>query len=148
MVGIGDIQKVIKKASRKAAKTQRKPTVYWQPEKCRPLSAKPQPLVSQSQICQQLLFVHGNYFLHCFELNNHLVFDKNYLCNFILRHSFFFAALRLCVSKKLNHHSSFGNPFYRKRMSPAAAVLIFLDSRFHGNDNKGCFLTFYEFINC
>ncbi len=24
---------------------------------------------------------------------------------------------------------------------------IFLDSRFHGNDNKGCFLAFYEFIN-
>ena len=25
--------------------------------------------------------------------------------------------------------------------------LIFLDSRFHGNDNNGCFLTFYETIN-
>jgi len=25
--------------------------------------------------------------------------------------------------------------------------LIFLDSRFHGNDNNGCFLTFYEFIS-
>ncbi len=24
--------------------------------------------------------------------------------------------------------------------------LNFLDSRFHGNDNNGCFLTFYEFI--
>ncbi len=24
--------------------------------------------------------------------------------------------------------------------------MIFLDSRFHGNDNNGCFLTFYEFI--
>ena len=33
-----------------------------------------------------------------------------------------------------------------ERESPAAAGLIFLDSRFHGNDNKGCFLTFYEFI--
>ena len=29
-------------------------------------------------------------------------------------------------------------------VSPAG--LIFLDSRFHGNDKKGCFLTFYEFI--
>ena len=25
--------------------------------------------------------------------------------------------------------------------------LNFLDSRFHGNDNNGCFLTFYEIIN-
>ena len=33
-----------------------------------------------------------------------------------------------------------------ERESPAAAGLIFLDSRFHGNDNNGCFLIFYEFI--
>ena len=32
-----------------------------------------------------------------------------------------------------------------ERESPAAG-LIFLDSRFHGNDNNGCFMTFYEFI--
>ncbi|MCJ7683352.1 MAG: hypothetical protein MUO68_03570, partial [Desulfobacteraceae bacterium] len=35
----------------------------------------------------------------------------------------------------------------RKRESPAAAGLIFLDSRFHGNDNNGCLLPFYGFIN-
>ncbi len=33
-----------------------------------------------------------------------------------------------------------------KAVTPAAAGLIFLDSRFHGNDNNGCFMTFYEFI--
>ncbi len=27
--------------------------------------------------------------------------------------------------------------------SPSGAGLIFLDSRFHGNDNNGCFLIFY-----
>ena len=34
-----------------------------------------------------------------------------------------------------------------ERESPAAAGLIFLDSRFHGNDNNGCFLIFYRLIN-
>ena len=37
-----------------------------------------------------------------------------------------------------------------KAATPAKAgiykQLIFLDSRFHGNDNNGCFLTFHEFI--
>ena len=33
-----------------------------------------------------------------------------------------------------------------ERESPSAAGLIFLDSRFHGNDNNGGFLTFYETI--
>jgi len=32
-----------------------------------------------------------------------------------------------------------------KAVSPSAG-LIFLDSRFHGNDNNGYFLTFCEFI--
>ena len=38
-----------------------------------------------------------------------------------------------------------------KAVTPAKAGvhkwLSFLDSRFRGNDNNGCFLTFYEFIN-
>ena len=38
-----------------------------------------------------------------------------------------------------------------KVVTPAKAgvhkQLMLLDSRFHGNDNNGCFLTFYEFIN-
>jgi len=37
-----------------------------------------------------------------------------------------------------------------KAVTPAKAGvqkwLIFLDSRFRGNDEKGCFLTFYEFV--
>jgi len=33
----------------------------------------------------------------------------------------------------------------RTRESPAAG-LISLDSRVRGNDNNGCFLTFYEFV--
>jgi len=37
-----------------------------------------------------------------------------------------------------------------KVVTPAKAgvhkQLMLLDSRFHGNDNNGCFLTFYEFI--
>ena len=34
-----------------------------------------------------------------------------------------------------------------ERESPYVAGLIFPDSRFHGNDNNGCFVTFYEFNN-
>ncbi|MBW2203963.1 MAG: hypothetical protein JRF52_07625 [Deltaproteobacteria bacterium] len=33
-----------------------------------------------------------------------------------------------------------------KSVNPAAAGLILLDSRFHGNDENGYFLTFYETI--
>jgi len=32
-----------------------------------------------------------------------------------------------------------------KAVTPAAAGLISLDSRFRGNDENGSFLTFYEF---
>jgi len=51
------------------------------------------------------------------------------------RTSVIFAFLRMMFSKKVS-----------KAVTPAAVGLIFLDSRFHGNDNNGCFLSFYEFI--